>query len=168
MNFARPTLAFLAYAIASSPKGAHAHRRLVSPDQSIAAEVGSSNGNGGNNGGNNGSNGRAKYKLQANQAGGHADVFEVNVRESTSAITSATTTSVNGGSPRPVQADKLAKILVADSEAEGSGVVAIIAVEESTGDVNGIVERGGRKVKFTQKGGKDVSSCASLSAISVA
>jgi len=159
------SLAFF-LALAASPADASSHhRRLVKPQQSIADEVGKAKSSPGNSnkknngGGNNGGgpkkagHGKPKFKLQGSKAG-TSDIFEVNVRESTPAITSATTYSVNGGPKRYVKADALDEILVADNDDEdetGAGTVAIIAVNKKTGDVNGIVQRGRDKTKFTQK-----------------
>ena len=166
----------LAYLLAASPIATaqhDTHRRIdVSSGQSIADEVqaakskskskGSRNENGKGKNKPNGNGDKKpkkpkkpKFKLHGKKAGG-SNEFEVNVKETTPAITSATTVSVNGGKPKNVNEDVIATVLVADSEVEGHAF-AIIAVDKQTGDVNGIVQRGKQKTKFTQKKGSEVS-----------
>ena len=165
----------LALLLAASPIAAakhDAHRRInVSSGQSNADEVqaakskgkskdksnGKENGNKkplkGSGSGN--KKKKPKFKLHGKKAGGSGD-FEVDVIEATPAITSATTISVNGGKSKNVNEDVIATVLVSDSEVEGD-VIAIIAVDKQTGAVNGIVQRAGKKTKFTQKKGSEVS-----------
>ena len=119
-------------------------RRLnVSAEKSIAAEV---------------QNAHAqvisdpKFTLHAEVAGTETD-FEVNVREAVPAVTSETTTSVGNGKSRYVEGRDVATILVSDQP----DALAFITVEEN-GRVNGIVQKDGDKVKFTQSGrGQKVS-----------
>ena len=121
-------------------------RRLnVRPGQSIAAEVRA-----------NGSTPGQPFHLIAETAGGGPN-FEIDVRVALPAVTEQTTTSVMGGESMPVDLDSLATILVSDSD-DDDDTVALIAVQ-GDGDVNGIVQRGGGKgMKFTQRGGRNVSS----------
>lgn len=162
MIFANVSLAF-AYALAVSPLTAYAasQRRLVNPNQSIADVVAAAHSKGKGPNGNGNSNGRAKFKLQGELPNGGN--FEINVKECTPAITSLTTTSKDGGPNVSVKTNDLATILVADpDEEEESGAIAIIAVDGKTDKVNGIVHRGGMKMKFTQEKGKKVRIWAFL------
>ena len=83
------------------------------------------------------------------------DEFEVHVREAEPAITSMTTTSVQGGVSRSVNVTQLPTMLVSDDP----GVFALISVEQTGGKVNGIVMKSGLKdFQFTQGGqGQKVS-----------
>lgn len=131
------------------------HRRLVvTPDQSIALAVnGSGNGNF-NDSRPKKSKLRKKFKLRGEKPDG--GVFEVNVKESTPAITSATTTSTNGGRHMAVDDSDIATVLVADSEGE-TGTIALIAVDKKDGRVHGVVQKtGGEKRNFSQEKGKKV------------
>lgn len=76
-----------------------------------------------------------------------SDFFKVNVRVAEQAVTSQTTTSINGGRDYYVTED-LKTILVGDE----AGVFALIAVDFG-GTVNGIVQKGLMKaVNFMQDG----------------
>ncbi|KAL7533144.1 hypothetical protein ACHAXR_005066, partial [Thalassiosira sp. AJA248-18] len=138
--------------VSANNGNANRHRPVITPNDSIAQAV--------RDAGNNGSttnNGKAKLKLQGAKSGGGGGKFEINVRESTPAITMATSISLNGGTKSYVNEDDMATILVSDlddDEEVDDGSVAIIAVDKKTDDVNGIIDKGGAKMKFTQKKGK--------------
>ncbi len=100
---------------------------------------------------------KPKFKLQGGKAGG-SDRFKINVREVTSAVTASTSILSNGGAKKYINEDDMATILVNDSDEEIDGVIAVIAVDKKTDDVNGYVEKAGKKMKFTQKKGKEVSA----------
>jgi hypothetical protein len=74
-------------------------------------------------------------------------LFEVHVREAEPAITSKTTTSVKGGMAHYVDSANVATMLVSDEV----GVMALLSVDKKDGKVNGIVTKGKRAKKFTQK-----------------
>ena len=75
--------------------------------------------------------------------------FEVHVREAVPAVTSMTTTSVQGGESRSVNENDVATMLVSDEP----GVFALISVEKTGGKVNGIVKKRGMKdVQLMQDG----------------
>mmetsp|Transcript_26375 Transcript_26375/g.43165 ORF Transcript_26375/g.43165 Transcript_26375/m.43165 type:complete len:176 (-) Transcript_26375:373-900(-) len=174
MKLANLSTAF-AYLLATVPIAAaqhDTHRRInVSSGQSIADEIKAAHkskpkggndkkkpkGKGKNEPKGNGDETpkQPKFKLHGKKAGGSSE-FEVNVKETTPAITSATTVSVNGGKPKNINEDVIATVLVADNEVEGH-TFAIIAVDKQTGNVNGIVQRGKDKTNFTQKKGSEVS-----------
>lgn len=60
----------------------------------------------------------------------------------------------------------MATLLVADQDdQEEAGNLAIISVEKGTGKINGIVQRAGQQVKFTQRNGKNVSSSRRIYAL---
>ena len=143
---------------------AHVPRRLsVSPEQSIATEIETAH-----------AMGIAKPRLTlhadtlkmsnttsttnifASSATTQKDVFEVHVREAEPAITSMTTTSVQGGVSRSVNVNQVVTMLVSDDP----GVFALISVEQTGRTVNGIVKKSGLKdIQFTQDGqGGKVSS----------
>jgi hypothetical protein len=130
-------------------------RLVIAPDQSIALEV--QNAHSDVNIFSNDE--KPRYKLHAEQAWGTGDFF-INVKESTPAITSATTTSTNNGLKRKVNGGDIATLLVADG-VEDMNTIALIAVDKKTGNVSGIVNKeNGEKVNFFQeKGGKVSSFC---------
>jgi hypothetical protein len=114
-------------------------RRLkVSPSESIATAIQTAHAQG---------NFKNRFVLEAELAGAET-VFDVNVREAESAVTSKTTTSIGNGESRYVNEKDVATVLVSDE----ADVLAFITVEEG-GKVNGIVQKGNDMgVKFTQKG----------------
>ncbi len=118
-------------------------RLNVLAEKSIAAEVQNAHAQGISN---------PKFTLHAKVAGTETD-FEVNVREAVPAVTSETTTSVGNGESRYVEGRDVETILVSDQP----DALAFITIKEN-GRVNSIVQKDGRKVKFTQSGrGQKVS-----------
>ena len=136
-------------------------RRLtIASDESIALQIQHAHAND-NSGGVNifGTNVETpRYKLHAEQAWGSGGDFYINVKEATPAITSATTTSTNGGPARSVNDHHMATLLVADTDsAEERNTVAVIAVDKRTGNVSGIVNKeNGEKFNFFQENGNKV------------
>ena len=106
-----------------------------------------------------GSHEKPKYKLHAEQSWDAGD-FYINVKEATPAITSATTTSTNGGPSQLVSENYIATLLVADTDSpEEKDTIGIIAVDKKTGNVSGIVKKGnGEDVNFFQEMGNKVRS----------
>jgi hypothetical protein len=72
----------------------------------------------------------------------------VRVREAVPAVTSMTTMSIQNSTSVPVNEDDVATILVSDED----GVIALISVHKKGGKVDGIVQKNGENMKFTQKG----------------
>ncbi|KAL3823124.1 hypothetical protein ACHAXA_006454 [Cyclostephanos tholiformis] len=62
----------------------------------------------------------------------------------------STTMSVNGGESKYVDEDDVATILVSD---ETAPALVLIGVEKRQGKVDGIIQKDGEKIKFTQKAG---------------
>ena len=93
-----------------------------------------------------------RFRLQAERVGSMTE-YEVRVRVATPAVTSKTTMSVNSGESKYVDEDDVATMLVSDEP--GSALV-LIAVEKKGGKVDGIIQKDGEKIKFTQKGGGKV------------
>ena len=128
-------------------------RRRLSPSDPIARILGQGNGK-------DNAPGQAKkrFKLAAKVAGSETgQLLEVDVKEVTNAITSATTM---GSSKLPIGKD-LDAIYVADNAGTDDDTVAIIGVNPRTEDMHGIVMPGkgkGKPMKISQKKGKDVSS----------
>ena len=128
-------------------------RRRLSPSDPMARILGQGNGK-------DNAPGQAKkrFKLAAKVAGSETgQLLEVDVKEVTNAITSATTM---GSSKLPIGKD-LDAIYVADNAGTDDDTVAIIGVNPRTEDMHGIVMPGkgkGKPMKISQKKGKDVSS----------
>jgi hypothetical protein len=140
-------------------KHADAHappRRLnVLPEQSIATEIQTAHAMG---------IAKPRFTLHAEEQAGnktstinifagsdttHKNDFEVHVREAMPAVTSMTTTSVQGGESRSVNENHVATMRVSDKP----GVFALIYVEKTRGKVNGIVKKSGMKdVQLVQDG----------------
>jgi hypothetical protein len=138
----------------------HDNRRLtIASDESIADQIQAARANDvsvnifGSN------QQKPKYKLHAEQAWDAGD-FYINVKEATPAITSATTTSTNGGPSQLVSENYMATLLVADTDSpEEKDTIGIIAVDKKTGNVSGIVKKGnGEDVNFFQEKGNKVRS----------
>ena len=90
--------------------------------------------------------------------------FIIDVRQATPAVTSMTTTSVNGVETQSVHDADIATILVSDDEEMNDGTFALIAVEkQGNGRVNGIIHKSGGRGKgdikmFQERGqGQQVS-----------
>lgn len=135
----------------------HYNRRLtIASDESIADQIQAAHANVSVNifG-----NEKPKYKLHAEQSWDAGD-FYINVKEATPAITSATTTSTNGGPSQLVSENYIATLLVADTDSpEEKDTIGIIAVDKKTGNVSGIVKKGnGEDVNFFQEKGNKVRS----------
>ena len=128
-------------------------RRRLSPSDPMARILGQGNGK-------DNAPGQAKkrFKLAAKLAGSETgELLEVDVKEVTNAITSATTM---GSSKLPIGKD-LDAIYVADNAGTDDDTVAIIGVNPHTEDLHGIVMPGkgkGKPMKIAQKKGKEVSS----------
>jgi hypothetical protein len=73
----------------------------------------------------------------------------VRVREAVPAVTSQTTTSIQDGKSNYVNEEDVATMLVSDE----ADTLALISVEKKGGNVNGIVQKNGEKMKFAQRGG---------------
>ncbi len=73
----------------------------------------------------------------------------VRVREAVPAVTSMTTISTQNGMSIPVNEIDVATMLVSDE----NGVIALISVDKKGGKVDGIVQKNGENMKFTQRGG---------------
>ena len=127
-------------------------RRRLSPSDPMARILGQGNGK-------DNAPGQAKkrFKLAAKVAGSETgQLLEVDVKEVTNAITSATTM---GSSKLPIGKD-LDAIYVADNAGTDDDTVAIIGVNPRTEDMHGIVMPGkgkGKPMKIAQKKGKEVS-----------
>jgi hypothetical protein len=139
---------------------ANVRRLTIASDESIALQIQTAHANN-NSGGVNifGTNVETpRYKLHAEQAWGSGGDFYINVKEATPAITSATTTSTNGGPARSVNDHHMATLLVADTDSvEERNTVAVIAVDKRTGNVSGIVNKeNGEKFNFFQENGNKV------------
>jgi hypothetical protein len=150
---ALPPLAAIAGAVETHP-----HRRIsVAPGKSIADEIHAAHARGNN---------LPHFSLLAEVAGTEAG-YEVHVREGNSAVTSSTTAGIGGDKGRSVNADDVDTILVHDDDDDDidgeAGAYAMIAVSKISGRANGIVQKGGRNVKFTQNGrGKKVRGTLSF------
>lgn len=82
------------------------------------------------------------------------DHFVIHVREPMQAVTSSTTYSAFGGPKQPVgNLDNI--VLVADTELEKVGTIAIINVNKNSGDVIGIVHKEGQDVQISQSQGQE-------------
>ena len=74
--------------------------------------------------------------------------FEVDVVLTDPSVTEATSLSMGGGESKP--ANSITKFLVADHQAVDSNDFAILAVDEESGTVKGIVQKGNQLVKWVQ------------------
>lgn len=145
-------------------------RRLtISSDESIALQIQTAHANisRGRNIFGTSNDAKPRYKLHAEQlweerttTGGGGGEYYINVKEATPAITSATTTSTSGGPHRSVNDYDMATLLVADTDSaeEETDTLAVIAVDKSTGNVRGIVnkENGEETMNFIQDMGNKV------------
>jgi hypothetical protein len=110
------------------------------PSESISAKINSERVRSGS---------KPHYRLHAERAGSNATEYMARVREAVPAVTSQTITIIQDGKSKYVNQDDVATILVSDE----ADVLALIAVEKKGGNVNGIVQKNGEKIKFTQRGG---------------
>ena len=119
------------------------NEHVIGPSQSIAAEIQNAQANGDTH---------PRFILQAERVGSKSSktIYEVHVRVATPAVTSKTTMSVNGGESKYVDEDDVATILVSD---ETAPALVLIGVERRQGKVDGIIQKDGEKIKFTQKAG---------------
>jgi hypothetical protein len=127
-------LLLAAHTNASASKLRHqteSRRLKVSPSESIATAVWDAHAEG---------NFKPRFTLEAEFASDKT-VFDVNVREAVTAVTSKTTSSIGNGNSRYVNGKEVATVLVSDE----ADVLAFITVEEG-GKGN---DKG---VKLTQKG----------------
>jgi hypothetical protein len=123
----------------SCPSTTAAIERVITPGQSIAAEIQNAHASG---------DFKPQFSLYAERVGSEQP-FMVHVREAEPAVTSMTTVSIQDGASSHVNETDVAAMLVSDEV----GVVALIAVDKKGGKVNGIVQKDGASIKFTQKGG---------------
>lgn len=114
--------------------------RVVSPSQSIAAKIQDAHASG---------DFTPRFTLNAERADSNKTNYMVRVREAVPAVTSMTTMSIQDGTSIPVNQDDVATMLVSDED----GVIALISVDKEGGKVDGIVQKNGEKMKFTQRGG---------------
>jgi len=163
---AKLALAILAMAsgfVASSSTHDGHPRRELFPSNSIAQEMSNEHAKGNSNPRFTLTAGLVAASNNSNLFGGttqgSSSSFSVNVREPVQAVTKDTTYSEYDGRHELVgELDHT--ILVADMDAEEDGTVALISVNKVTEEVNGIVHKGGRKMKFTQKKGKKANAYA--------
>ena len=87
--------------------------------------------------------------------------FAIQVREPVQAVTPETTISEYGGASNAV-GELSHTLLVANMDAEESGTIALIAVDNNTDEVDGIVQKNNEKMKFKQKKGGRASVSESL------
>lgn len=139
------TAALLSPTIASaSNSSAHDGRRKLMPGSSIAQEVRNEHATG---------NSHPKFTLTGEVAGQSGNAFSIHVREPVPAVTSETTFSSFNG-PKETVGNLGFTLLVADSDSdEEDGTIAIIAINDVTEEVNGIVQKKGQNMKFTQTKG---------------
>ena len=84
--------------------------------------------------------------------------FAIEVREPVQAVMAATMVS-EFGEPARLVGDLDNVVLVANTDNEVSGTIAIIAVNKKVGSVGGVVHKtGGQNTKITQNMGEKVSS----------
>jgi hypothetical protein len=124
----------------SFPSASAAIERVLLPDQSIAAKIQDAHASG---------DFKPRFTLNAERADSNKTNYMVRVREAVPAVTSMTTMSIQNGTSVPVNEDDVATILVSDED----GVIALISVHKKGGKVDGIVQKNGENMKFTQKGG---------------
>ena len=143
-------LAFLSIvATSASPTDEDQHHRRikVSKDKNVATELKAAHKKGK----------KKNHFLLSSEVAGETATFDVAVKEPAQAVTEQTTTSVNGGRPKKI-AVKIPTVLVSDE----AGVVALLAVDEDSENMNGIIhdtKKGkSHKTKMTQKKGKKVRS----------
>lgn len=166
---AKLALAILAMAsgfVVSSSTHDGQPRRELFPSNSIAQEMSNEHSKGNSNPRFTLTAGLVAASNNSNLFGGttqgSSSSFSVNVREPVQAVTKDTTYSEYDGRHELVgELDHT--ILVADMDAEEDGTVALISVNKVTEEVNGIVHKGGRKMKFTQKKGKKVGAVCTVS-----
>jgi predicted ester cyclase len=114
--------------------------RVVSPGQSIAAKIQDAHASG---------DFKPRFTLNAERVDSNKTNYMVRVREAMPAVTSMTTMSIQDSTSIPVNHDDVATMLVSDED----GVIALISVDKEGGKVDGIVQKNGEKIKFTQRGG---------------
>jgi hypothetical protein len=124
----------------SSPSATAAIERVVTPGQSIAAKILDAHASG---------DFRPRFTLNAERADSNKTNYMVRVREAVPAVTSMTTMSIMNGTSIPVNEGDVATMLVSDED----GVIALISVDKKGGKVDGIVQKNGENMKFTQRGG---------------
>ena len=124
----------------SSPSTTAAIERVVLPGQSIAAKIQDAHASG---------DFRPRFTLNAERADSNRTNYMVRVREAMPAVTSMTTISTQNSTSIPVNEEDVATMLVGDED----GVIALISVDKKVGKVDGIIQRNGENMKFTQRGG---------------
>ena len=124
----------------SFPSATAAMERFVSVGESIAAKIQDAHASG---------DFKPRFTLNAERADSNKTNYMVRVREAAPAVTSMTTMSIQNGTSIPVNTDDVATMLVSDED----GVLALISVHKKGGNVDGIVQKNGENMKFTQRGG---------------
>ena len=124
----------------SFPSAIAAIERVVLPGQSIAAKIQDAHASGDH---------KPQFTLNAERAESNRTNYMVRVREAVPAVTSMTTISTQNGTSRFVNEVDVATMLVSNED----GVFALISVDKKGGKVDGIVQKNGENMKFTQRGG---------------
>ena len=124
----------------SFPSAIAAIERVVLPGQSIAAKIQDAHASGDH---------KPQFTLNAERADSNRTNYMVRVREAVPAVTSMTTISTQNGTSRFVNEVDVATMLVSNED----GVFALISVDKKGGKVDGIVQKNGENMKFTQRGG---------------
>jgi hypothetical protein len=132
--------ACLLLALSCSPTTGASIDHVVMPSESISATIHNKRVR---------SDFKPRYSLYAERADSNETEYMARVREAVPAVTSQTITMIQDGKSSYVNQDDVATILVSDE----ADVLALIAVEKKRGNVNGIVQKNGGTMKFTQRGG---------------